>query len=345
MIKIKYIRKLLLPLSYLYAFITKIRNLLYDKNILNAKELPVPVISIGNITVGGTGKTPFCIAVANFLDEKGLKIGIVSRGYKRKSTGQVIVSTGEKPLVDPGEAGDEPYLIARKTKAVVISNSNRYKAGQTAINDFGCDVLLLDDGFQHRLMDRDLDIVLWDQQYSPRQENLLPAGDLRENITSLKRADSIVFTRTDSLPEEQSNYFAELNPELKQFTSNLEIDQIYGLNREEIIAKEKLKSKSLLAFCALGNPDQFIDTVQKLSPGKLSHTTFPDHYKYTEKDRENLQQKSKNFDYLITTEKDWANLPENCTFKQNLLILTIKFNLTSNLKSFLLKKIRSMGDI
>ncbi|MCK4715801.1 MAG: tetraacyldisaccharide 4'-kinase, partial [Candidatus Marinimicrobia bacterium] len=196
------LRFLLLPFSWLYRFITGLRNCLFDKSIIKETRFHVPVIAVGNITLGGTGKTPFVIALSSFLESKGYKVGMITRGYHRKSKGQIIVKDGKSILASPQEAGDEPYLIARKSRnTVIIADADRVEAARCAIEKYHCTVVIADDAFQHRYLARDLNIVLWDSYNDPAEEAVVPSGRLRESWQGLCRADMLLVTRTANLPQ------------------------------------------------------------------------------------------------------------------------------------------------
>ncbi|MBX9690100.1 MAG: tetraacyldisaccharide 4'-kinase, partial [Candidatus Obscuribacterales bacterium] len=199
----KLLNSLLQPISALYFLGTLSRLKGYESRVLKQKRLSVPVVSVGNLTVGGTGKTPITIDLARNLQQFGLKVGILSRGYKRQSVDKVlVVSDGRKILVDSAQSGDEPYLIARAVPgAVVIVGACRYEAGLLAVQDYGCDVIVLDDGFQHLKLSRDFDVVVYDYNDDPKNLQLLPAGRLREPLASISRADCLVISKVPDNPD------------------------------------------------------------------------------------------------------------------------------------------------
>ncbi|HMA61504.1 MAG TPA: tetraacyldisaccharide 4'-kinase [bacterium] len=336
---LKIIKILLLPLAYLYQSIVKIRNFLYNKNILKINHLPVPVISIGNITAGGTGKTPFAIALANILQKKGYNPAIITRGYKKNSKGQVLVSKGKDPLVSAREAGDEPYLMAQKTRAVVIANPNRYEAGNTAIQKYHCDLIIADDGFQHRKLARDFDLVLWDPDHDPHKAQPLPSGYLREPLSAIKRASALVYTRTDQIPENQANYLKKIKSDLPHYFAQLKISCLYRANDKTKISSKAIEGKSLVAFCGLGNPEQFFATVQNFQPKKLKTRGFSDHHKYSQQELKKLIKEFKEYDFLITTEKDLSNFPKNAQIPENILILAVELEVPNSIVDQILKAI------
>ncbi|MCY7377280.1 MAG: tetraacyldisaccharide 4'-kinase, partial [Pyrinomonadaceae bacterium] len=207
--------------SQLYGAVTNVRNVLYEKGVFKSISLGVPVVSVGNITVGGTGKTPMVALIAEMLFESGAKVGILTRGYGRENPKQrVLVSDGERILADAKQSGDEPFELARKLlgKAVVVADTDRVAAGIWAREKFGVTAFVLDDAFQHRRLKRDSDIVLIDATNPFGNGKTLPFGILREPLGNLKRADSIVITRAN-LVEDVSN----LQSQIKQFNQTCPI--------------------------------------------------------------------------------------------------------------------------
>lgn len=340
------IKLLLLPLSFIYLLITKLRNKFYDWGIFRSRELGVPVISVGNIAVGGTGKTPFTISLTNYMIDRGFSPVIITRGYKKKSKGQVIISKGEKPLVSADLAGDEPYLMAQRTAACVIADPDRYQAGLTAVKRLNCDLIIADDAFQHRKLKRDINIVLWDSSHNPKTSKPLPAGYLRESLTGIKRADYLVFTRINSVDSNLAEYFRQYNA-IPHYAAPLITQKLYKEKNEAELEISKIENRKVLAFCGLGNPTQFFKTVEKLEPKLIIKRKFPDHYKYTAENLEELLEmgRKNKIDYLITTEKDLANFPSNHVPDEKILILQVKMEINSNLLSEILKKCNQKANI
>ena len=188
-------KSLLLPFSWLFRVGVRLRNMAFDHAWLITRELPCPVISVGNLTVGGTGKTPMVIYLAEKIQKMGFKPAILSRGYRRKGKGTTIVSDGRKPPLDYTESGDEPALMAQRLpKIPIVVDEIRFRGGTHLVRKFDPDVVILDDGFQHRWLHRDLDIVLMDAASPFSDGKMLPAGRLREPPKNLKRADLVAIT-------------------------------------------------------------------------------------------------------------------------------------------------------
>jgi tetraacyldisaccharide 4'-kinase len=330
-------------LSLPYHFIMATRNLLYDRGILKTIRLPVPVVAVGNLTHGGTGKTPLVIALAALLQKQGYKIGIITRGYKRNTRGQIVVKDGKNLLASPSASGDEPYLIAQKTKdAVIIADANRIAAGWRAINDYHCNLLIADDAYQHRRLHRDLNLLLWDGSSVPQNERVAPLGHMRESWQGLRRADILFISRTTHIPESMDLFFQQHQPDLIRTALPVSIQSIVHYDNHETIAVDEIMNRRLLAFCGLGNPRQFFKTLQILSPAELVRKSFPDHHKYNELELNRLIAEATrcHCDYLITTEKDAVNLPGAAQAVPNLLILQITCQVNKNIEAAILQKLQ-----
>jgi tetraacyldisaccharide 4'-kinase len=294
--------KLILELiSYIYGFLAVLRRYLYETGILKKKKLPLPVISIGNLSVGGTGKTPLTIYTAKKLKEKGFKPCILSRGYKRKSKGILIVSDGKNIKVSWEESGDEPFIMARRGLPVIVG-SDRYQAGLEALQKLDVNVFILDDGYQHYQLFRDVNILITDASKPFWEDKLLPVGRLREPVSFYKYADFIVVTKLSMVSEKEIEKIKnKLNELGKPFF--FAKDKITGLldvkgNKFDFSILEK---KEIIVFSGLGNNKQFFETVKKLSKKynfKIEDfIEFPDHYDYKDF---NLPKA----DLYLTTEKD-----------------------------------------
>lgn len=300
------------PLSLLYGAITRTRLSLYRRGTFQTTKLERPVISIGNITTGGTGKTPLVEWVSRKLAAHGKKVCILTRGYGRKDPHlQVIVSDGYGLLASPNEAGDEPYLLASNLTgmAAVISSADRIAAGREAIKDFGSDCFVLDDGFQHLRLARDFNIVTIDATNPWGGGSLLPHGRLREHPAGLNRADCVVITRCD-----QVESLASLRNELLKLTDNKPI--FYSRMRTARVVSLKSDHGALAtparvaAFCAVGNPSSFFDHLRRSGYDLALSTAFPDHHVYSQDEIDSIARAAQNAGAaaLITTAKDAVKL-------------------------------------
>ncbi|MBU1065324.1 tetraacyldisaccharide 4'-kinase [bacterium] len=333
---------LMVPFAGIYRVLTGIRNWFYDRRILSSHSVNVPVISIGNITAGGTGKTPFVIALANWLSEAGYSPGIITRGYRRQSKGRHVVRDRNAILSTPLQSGDEPFLIASNTKqTVIIADADRVAAAETAVQMYACDIVIADDAFQHRRLERDIDIVLWDASQNPKTSSILPAGRLRESIKGLRRADLLLISRTDSISSSNADYFKKLNPNLFLSALPMSIRQISNLSTTEVITPADLKKMHVLGFCGIGNPAQFFNTIKILTEITPVTKSFPDHYKYSITDLNALIQQAENTGcrYLVTTRKDAVNLPDSAKSVRNLLVIDIHYTIDEKIKAAILNKL------
>ncbi len=290
--------------------------MLYEKGTFKSFSLGVPTISIGNITVGGTGKTPLVAFVAEVLAEQGEKVCILTRGYGRENAKQrVLVSDGEKVLAEVKKSGDEPFELAQKLlgKAVVVADANRFSAGNWAREKFGVTAFVLDDGFQHRKIRRDLDIVLLDATNPFGNGKLLPSGILREPLEHLKRADAIVITRAnvvDNLDNLKSQ-ISDFSHNYPVFISKNKVANLVNLKDFPAKPQSPLRTKdTVFAFCALGNPNNFFEQLRREYFDLVSTETFSDHHFYTAKDVTKIERKAnKNgAKVLLTTAKDAVKL-------------------------------------
>lgn len=340
---------LLSPFGWLYGRAANVRNALYDRAFFASHSLGARAISIGNITVGGTGKTPLVALVAEILSDNGEKVCILTRGYGRVNPKErVLVSDGQNVLVDAKTGGDEPVELAHKLggNAVIIADADRISAAKSALEKFGVTAFVLDDGFQHRRAKRDLDIVCVDATDPFGGSRVLPAGRLREPIENLKRADAVVITRVNLAGniEDLRSEISDLNRRAAIFLADNSITRVLPL--EEFHAKrqssqrelnrlaseigwERLRAEggpnnvdeevSLMAFCALGNPDSFFfmldDKFEEEPMDEFDlgiRKKFPDHHIYCQEDIHLLEKQARecNMDAFLTTAKDAVKLKD-----------------------------------
>lgn len=333
----KILRVFFFPISIIYGLIIWFRNLLYDLKIFPIYKLDnVKIFSIGNITVGGTGKTPFCKYLAQYLQNRGLKVVILSRGYKRQSQGTITVSDGVKVLVTPQQAGDEPYLLASELTTVpVVVEADRYQGALFVQQKFNPDVILLDDAFQHRRFFRDLDIVLVDATRGFGNSLLLPAGVLREPLHHLKRADLICLTRVD-----QSNENKALIKKIQNITdcpmikADHKPSQLFQFNSTKPIPLSFLKVKRVILFSGIANPVSFEGSVLNLGANVADFAKFPDHHQFTSKDIAFILAKAKqhNADIILTTQKDYVRLIQQNYAENIFYYLTIEIKILAGQK-------------
>lgn len=331
---------LLAPLSWLYSLIQQLRSLLYLSGILKTVRLPRQVVSIGNIAVGGTGKTPVTMYIARFLIEQGYKVAVLSRGYGGTLEGQtVVVSDGVSVMLAPSECGDEPYLLATTVKGlIVVIGSDRYAAGLLAMEQLSPDIFLLDDGFQHLRLWRDLNILLLDCKRPFGNGWTLPAGLLREPQIAAKRADLIIMTRA---PEGTS--MASLNSKIPACVSYHHIAELIPLSGGSSVTLTNLANCKVIAFAGIAEPILFFDELKNQGLNVIHTINFPDHTIYSKSDVSDIADAMDKYgvSIAITTEKDGVklqNLPEE--FKSKIMLATLKLDFEN--PAPLLDKLRNL---
>ena len=297
-------------LSLPYGWAVRLRGAGYAMGLFKRKCLSCPVISVGNITVGGTGKTPLVMTLAERLRAEGVPVAILSRGYKGRKASGSVVSDGQKILLTPEESGDEPYLMARTLKGIpILVGKDRFVTGRRALQRFGVQGLLLDDGYQHLRLHRDLDILLIDSRIGFGDHHLLPRGILREPLSNLRRAQLFVLTKVEDReackPLEAK--LRQIHPGAEIYHSHYEAAGLVGPKGEwEEMAD--LKGKKVFALSGVANPGYFTSLLRKCGLEIVEEQTFPDHHSYTAEDLTSIQETVNKFDYLATTEKDMVKL-------------------------------------
>ncbi len=321
-------------LAGIYGFGAVLRRELYESGVLPKKRLPKPVISVGNLSTGGTGKTPIVIFLSKKLQSLGFNVVVLSRGYKRKSRGTLIVSDGKNIFYDWEKVGDEPYLIALNKIPVVVSNS-RYKAGLKALEKLKVDVFILDDGFQHFQLERDIDIVTVDGTRPFWEDNLIPLGSLREpEDIAANHADVFVLNKTTALSMvEKERLKLHLKKYLKPvFLTKERYEKFTDLEKE--FPLNILENKKVGIFAGLGNNEQFFQLLERMSHKHnfciKGLKSLPDHYDY-----KNFILPDIKIDYWITTEKDLIKIP----FKKNILALKYEVELDEEFIKLILDKV------
>lgn len=309
----------LIPFSFIYYMIIVLRNFFYRTGIFKQQILNAKVISIGNITWGGTGKTPAILFIAEKLMKYNRKIAILTRGY----------------------GNDENKLISSQLGCVpVLVDKDRVKSGKKAISEHSVDTLLLDDGFQYRKLHRNLDIVCIDATNPFGNGWMIPAGSMRESKKSLKRADCFLITRVDLVQntKEIEGTLNDINPRALIVKSIHSVDNFFRLKDKTLVDINMFKNKEIVLLSAIGNPDSFEQTILNIGLKVKKHYIFRDHHHYKEKDLKRINNfcTENNINTVITTEKDAVRLiAANCQLlTANSLILSIKLKITKNEKRF-----------
>jgi tetraacyldisaccharide 4'-kinase len=319
----KKLKSLLKPASYAYGLGAYCRLQAYASHILKQSGVNIPVVSVGNLTVGGTGKTPLTIDIAKQFVDAGYKPAILSRGYKRKSKAvHIIVSDGTTIKASCEDAGDEPFLIAlRVPEAIVIVGSKRVDTAKIAIEELKANILILDDGFQHVALRRDHDIVLLDYNEDLTEDSLLPAGRLREPLAALNRANSILITKVPAKPDlerlERLGAIAHTHsPKSSLGLISFSPNHVSSWQAEARLfntAKlDILKGRKAFAFCALAKSNPFFISLKNAGLNIVGQRAFSDHHWYSEKDCQKilLEAEKSGAELLLTTEKDLVKLEQ-----------------------------------
>jgi tetraacyldisaccharide 4'-kinase len=301
---------LLASLSYPYDWGHRLRLQTYRSGWAAVDRLPCRVISVGNLTLGGTGKTPMVEAIATVLRRHGARVAVLSRGYGGTHREAItVVSDGARGFVSPDIAGDEPSLLAERLTGIpVLVARNRFAAGKLAVERFGVEVVVLDDGFQHIQLVRDLDIVLLDASRPFGTGRLFPRGDLREPPTALARADMIVLTRWEPGMQEALSIPLPSIPPI--YRSRHEPSTVCVLQDGRVLPPSALRGRRLVAFCGIAMPEDFHRMLQRLGAVVVAFHPFPDHHPYTPRELEALSRTAGQLgaEALVTTEKDSMRL-------------------------------------
>ncbi|SPD76504.1 Tetraacyldisaccharide 4'-kinase [uncultured Desulfobacterium sp.] len=330
-----------LPLALLsvpYGLALGLRPRLYSFGMIRKRSLPGTVISIGNLTVGGTGKTPAVAMVSRWAKEKGFNVAILSRGYGGVYKGKVLeVSDGKSIKAGPRQAGDEPYLLAKRLPGVpLVISKMRYLAGLFAHEKFGSDFFILDDGFQHIALKRDLDVVLIDAVNPFGNGHLLPWGPLREPVNHLVRADVFIITRAVSPSSTELARGIEKFPSTPVFFADHRPSEIVFPCTSNVFEASFIKGKKILAFAGIANPRLFRETLIRLGADVVFFKGFKDHYQFKREDLSSLirEKEGSKAQYMITTEKDWMRISSLDLTCRELAYLAIEFVLLSDNNRF-----------
>jgi tetraacyldisaccharide 4'-kinase len=348
-------RGLLFGCSKIFQVIVKLRRFLYNVRIFRDSTLGVQVIAIGNLTVGGTGKTPVVEKFARELRDQGRNVAILSRGYRSKptplhrkllnkillredTTPPRVVSDGKSLLLDSEMAGDEPYMLASNLRdVVVLVDKDRVKAGRYAIEKFGCDTLLLDDGFQYwKLRGRRQDVVLIDRQQPFGNERLLPRGTLREPPSHLARASVIFITKSDGQTQQLRQRITALNPTagiIECVHHPMYLEDVFTGQRLDL---ESLKGRKLASLSGIAQPESFEGSLVKLGGELVYSKRFADHHRFTQQEVLNAINRSKKrlAEVLITTQKDAVRFPKIDRRDLPVYFMRVEIKILSGAKDF-----------
>mgnify|MGYP006332910199 FL=1 len=314
-------------LSIIYGVITKIRNKLYDHKILKINKVEnVELICVGNITVGGTGKTPAVQYFAKKIINDKKKVAVLSRGYNGKRKSDTMIVRDENGIYATSlEAGDETYLHSLNLEIPIVVSKNRFLGAKLLKEKYNVDIIILDDGYQHRKLFRDKNILLIDATNPFGGGYLLPKGRLRESLDGIKRADEIIISKTNFV---QKNIVDEITNKLKKYNKPIFLavhkeDHFYNQSLVNF-PLETIKGKDVLLFSSIANPENFKKSILKLEPKSVKEIKFSDHHIYSDIEIEEISREAVDYDFIITTEKDIVKIKKNI---ENMLVLKISFDI------------------
>jgi tetraacyldisaccharide 4'-kinase len=331
------LKKVLFGTSLLYANAALFKRKLYQNKTYSTKKLPVPVISVGNLAVGGTGKTPMTIYLAKLLRRQNYSPAILSRGYGgdfEKKGG--IVSDGNSILADSILAGDEPLMMAKALSGIpVLVGRNRYQSGLWAVKEFGCNIVLLDDGFQHLRLYRDLNIVLLDAKRPIGNGHVLPRGILREPYCALSSAHTVVFTRTPlkrpSIPCKVAKY---IKPHLRFWAGQKNYPYYYfdGVKTGNLVNLSHLRGKKVYLFSGIARNDDFLHTLKMMGAKIMGHIRFGDHHRFSKQEIRDVMERANKTtsELIVTTEKDFTRIAVPIQWTLPFLAIGVKMTFSNH---------------
>lgn len=345
----KILRLILYPLTFVYYFIIKIRNSFFDKDIFKIKKVDAKVVSVGNLTVGGSGKTPLVIYLTKLLKNKNKKIGVLSRGYGRRTKGYLLVSDGENIFSRVDQCGDEMYHTVLECVVPAAVSENRVKGAKNLIKEAGVNTLVLDDAYQHRWIDRNLNLLIFELKFLVDDNffirNLLPAGIMREPFSSIERADAIIinkkFSENKKLPDWTKEYFRDK----KIFYSYYQAISFVDIKRNTEYKLSDFEGQVSLVVSGIANPYSFLNILKKNKVDTRNQLIFRDHKRYSYKDVQKIRKEFyvTNSHSVVTTEKDAVKLTEYSKELDDIdifyLKIEMKFEDDESFKEFVLNKI------
>jgi tetraacyldisaccharide 4'-kinase len=302
----------LLPFSLTFSMLARGRNRLYDWRWLSAHRPELKVISIGNLTVGGSGKTPVVLWLAQALTARGHTVGILTRGYTGKRTGLTVVGTDGRPTATPEEVGDEPVMLARLFAGIVIAGQDRAAAAALARDRFGATVVILDDGFQHRRLSRHVDVLLFNGRQGLENRWVLPAGPFREPLSGVRRAHLILVTKTTTFDNHPPSSLQKQGraPQCPIYRGAFQPIALVSSEQRQWreLPLTELAGKRVLALTGIADPVPFYQALQDWNVELSEVMEFPDHHLYAQADWQAISLAGQKVDLIVTTEKDLVKL-------------------------------------
>ena len=338
----KVLRIILLPFVPVYATVIKIRNKFFDKNIFKAKKVDAKVISVGNITIGGSGKTPLVIYLANLLKKYDKSVGVLSRGYGRRSKGYLLVSDGKKIFTSVDLSGDEIFHTAIECNVPAAVSENRFEGANRLIKDTGINILILDDAYQHRWIKRDINLLICEQRFlletSFMNQNLLPSGNLREPLGSINRADAVILNRKFSEKKEIPSKLIHYLKDKKIFNGYYKAIGFGDIKNHTKYEIEEFHGQQSLIVSGVANPFSFLNILKQVHVNTDNKLIFKDHKDYSLKEIQLIRKKfySTNSHSVVTTEKDAVKLTKFSKELDDIDIFFLKIELKiDNEESFI----------
>jgi len=340
------LRVILFPFVLVYSAVIKIRNWFFDKNVFKMKKVNAKVISVGNINIGGSGKTPLVIYLADLLKKENKKVGVLSRGYRRKTSGYKLVCNGEEILLSVDEAGDEMFHTVLECRLPAAVSENRYEGAKRLISETGINIILLDDAFQHRWIHRDINILIFEQRFLNEtgfpNHVLLPTGNMRENFDAIKRADIVVINRKFT---EKMKIFAQLE---KYFNDKLVFTSFYkaigfvDMTRKTEYGLHEFEGQKSLVVAGIANPFSFLNILRQTKVDTQNKLIFVDHKDYSLREVQRIRKEfyATNSYSVVTTQKDAVKLMKYAKELDDIdvfyLKIELKFDEEDKFKNFIL---------
>ncbi len=345
----KLLKLILYPFLPFYALVINIRNWFFDNNVFKSQEVNAKVISVGNISVGGSGKTPLVISLTSLLKRAGRIAGVLSRGYGRSTKGYLLVSDGKNILAPVNNCGDEIYITAMECKVPAAVSENRVKGARSFIGETGVEVIVLDDAYQHRWIKRDLNLLIFEQrfltEYDFFKQQLLPTGMMREPFSSVNRADAVIINRKFTPQEEIPIKYRKYLEGKKIFTAYYKAIEFGDVKHGTSYGLEEFKGQKSLVVSGIANPFSFINILKQTSVDTSNQMIFRDHKNYSNKEVQEIRKKfySTNSHSVVTTEKDAVKLTKFAKEFDDIDIFYLKIELRmdneSEFKDFILSGI------
>ncbi len=313
---LKYLVEILSPFAVPYSAIMGFRNFLFEKGLFSEEKVNAKVISVGNLTVGGSGKTPAVVYVTKLLKKNNVKVGILSRGYGRNSKGFKLVSDGEKLLLSVSKSGDEIVQVATECKVPAAVSEKRVLGAKKLIAETGVEAIVLDDAYQHRWIARDLNILIFDQRFLMKRDSIeqktLPVGRMRESFSAIDRADIILINRKFNAKRELSKKFKGLMANKQIHYGYYKSAGLIDVKNEQLYSLTEFKGQKSLVVCGIARPFSFLKVLEDNNIDIKNRMLFKDHKEYSEKEVQQIRKTfyDTNSQSVITTEKDFVKLKE-----------------------------------